>query len=272
MFQDHTKKTQMKLRAACKFFADVNNFLSLIFLVLMAYSIDYEALFDGKEAAGVGSEASAGLHSSMRRSTSLQSQKVAVFFVVLALMIFNLILVIHRIDFQVLSIDVKLQALVHKFKLELETPDAREDSQQLPFQDSKEYSFHEQNCFTWAMRKESGQFIQIPNNTLVQGDIIKLQPGDTAPALVERQDFEIIEVIEKVENVVSSTVFHSQSETVNEKKLKVFLVREKKQETEDDEEFVQKIFNRGAAIEAKTGKNEKVTDPQEPDHQEPKVN
>lgn len=75
------------------------------------------------------------------------------------------------------------------------------------------------------MRKESGQFIQIPNNTLVEGDIIKLQPGETAPALVERQDFEVIEVIEKVKNAANSTAFHSPSETVNEKKLKVFLVR-----------------------------------------------
>ena len=67
-------------------------------------------------------------------------------------------------------------------------------------------------------------------------------------------------------------MFHSQSEAVNEKKLKVFLVREKKLETEDDENFVQKIFNRGEAIQTKTGKNEKVTDPQDVDEQEQKVN
>jgi hypothetical protein len=46
------------------------------------------------------------------------------------------------------------------------------------------------------------------------------------------------------------------------KKLKVFLKRDEKLETEEDEDnFVEKIFNRGAVIEAKTGKNEKVTDP-----------
>lgn len=46
-------------------------------------------------------------------------------------------------------------------------------------------------------------------------------------------------------------------------------------ETEDDENFVQKIFNRGAAIETKTGKNGKdgkVTDPQEDQEEEVKLN
>ena len=43
------------------------------------------------------------------------------------MMIINLIIVTQRIDFKVLSIDVKLQALIKKFRHELETPDGKED-------------------------------------------------------------------------------------------------------------------------------------------------
>lgn len=43
------------------------------------------------------------------------------------------------------------------------------------------------------MRKGPGQFIQIPNNTLAKGDIIKLLPGDTAPAFIELLPFDIVE-------------------------------------------------------------------------------
>ena len=46
------------------------------------------------------------------------------------------------------------------------------------------------------MRKGKGQFIQIPSNTLVQGDIILLQPGDIAPALVQLYPYDFIEVKE----------------------------------------------------------------------------
>lgn len=51
--------------------------------------------------------------------------------------------------------------------------------------------------------------MQVPNNTLVKGDIIKLQQGDLAPALVELQDFEVIEIIEKYENIDSSNTEQS---------------------------------------------------------------
>lgn len=46
------------------------------------------------------------------------------------------------------------------------------------------------------MRKGPTKFIEIPNNTLAKGDIIRLLPGDIAPALIELIPFDI----EKVEN------------------------------------------------------------------------
>ena len=141
MFQDHTKKTQMKLSAAFTFLTEINTLICLVFLVFMAYSIDYEAL--SQADVTLDTDKGDGFYGPMRRSISLQSQKIAVFLIVFIILIFNLILVVHRVDFQVLSIDDKLQALVHKFKHELETPDAKQDSQQLPFQDTKEFSFHE---------------------------------------------------------------------------------------------------------------------------------
>lgn len=41
------------------------------------------------------------------------------------------------------------------------------------------------------MRKGPTKFIEIPNNTLAKGDIIRLLPGDTAPALIELIPFDI---------------------------------------------------------------------------------
>jgi len=35
------------------------------------------------------------------------------------------------------------------------------------------------------MRGGPGKFLLVPNNTLVEGDIIRLLPGDTAPSLLE---------------------------------------------------------------------------------------
>ena len=48
----------------------------------------------------------------------------------------------------------------------------------------KEFSYY-QNCFTWTNR--NGRWKKIPNNTLAEGDIIKLLPDDTAPALIVAQ-------------------------------------------------------------------------------------
>ena len=48
------------------------------------------------------------------------------------------------------------------------------------------------------MRKGVGKFVVIPNNTLAKGDIIRLLPGDTAPALCELIPFDII--LEKTKN------------------------------------------------------------------------
>ena len=45
-----------------------------------------------------------------------------------------------------------------------------------------EFSYY-QYCFTWTLR--GGEWKKIPNNTLAEGDIIKLLPNDTAPALIE---------------------------------------------------------------------------------------
>lgn len=48
-------------------------------------------------------------------------------------------------------------------------------------QDTAEFSYY-QNCFSWTLR--NGNWKKIPNNTLAEGDIIKLLPDDKAPALI----------------------------------------------------------------------------------------
>lgn len=45
-----------------------------------------------------------------------------------------------------------------------------------------EFAYY-QKCFSWTLRNE--EWKKIPNNTLAEGDIIKLLPDDTAPAIVE---------------------------------------------------------------------------------------
>mmetsp|Transcript_5318 Transcript_5318/g.8207 ORF Transcript_5318/g.8207 Transcript_5318/m.8207 type:complete len:129 (+) Transcript_5318:737-1123(+) len=42
------------------------------------------------------------------------------------------------------------------------------------------------------MRKGAGQFMQIPNNTVAKGDIVKLLPGQVAPALIELLPYDIV--------------------------------------------------------------------------------
>ena len=42
------------------------------------------------------------------------------------------------------------------------------------------------------MRGGPGKFHLIPNNTLAEGDIIRLLPGDTAPAFIELLPFDIV--------------------------------------------------------------------------------
>lgn len=50
------------------------------------------------------------------------------------------------------------------------------------------------------MRKGLNEFTQIPNNTLVEGDIIKLKPGDTIPVLADFLDYDLVWETEKDEN------------------------------------------------------------------------
>jgi hypothetical protein len=41
--------------------------------------------------------------------------------------------------------------------------------------EEKEFSYY-QNCFTWTLRKE--EWKKIPNNTLAEGDLIRLLPNE----------------------------------------------------------------------------------------------
>jgi hypothetical protein len=42
------------------------------------------------------------------------------------------------------------------------------------------------------MRKGLNEFMQIPNNTLVEGDIIKLKPGDNVPVQAEFLGYDLV--------------------------------------------------------------------------------
>ena len=125
------------------------------------------------------------------------------FAVILFSIIINLINCVNRIDYQTLDIDYKLKNLVSNFEKQLDENYTPSNNQVFgnEINESKEFSFYQDQCFTYAMRKGKGQFIQIPSNTLVQGDIILLQPGDTAPALVKLYPYDFVEVREEEDSI-----------------------------------------------------------------------
>lgn len=88
----------MKLTAAFKFFANFNNFLSLLFLILLAFSIDYEALKNESSIStrvpdDSNSGTSIGMQTLIRKDNKFQSQKVSLLAVIAFMMTFNLIIV-----------------------------------------------------------------------------------------------------------------------------------------------------------------------------------
>lgn len=104
----------------------------------------------------------------------------------------DLVLSVNRIDYQVNEIDFKIQKVVTMFS-DVDTESAIDWSEQLVAAegDRGEFSYYKRECFTSTMRLGPGRFIKVPNNTLAKNDIIRLIPGDTAPALIELIPFDI---------------------------------------------------------------------------------
>lgn len=146
--------------------------LTILYLVITAYNIDRENLL------------------------SKEIEKIVVCSLIFICLSFELILSINRVDYLVSEVDNKIKSLIESFKPHEQAQKAEERTGQWlhsfkPLQDTKEFSFYQNDCFTSAMRKGPTKFIEIPNNTLAEGDIIRLLPGDIAPAFIELKPFDL---------------------------------------------------------------------------------
>jgi magnesium-transporting ATPase (P-type) len=128
-----------------------------------------------------------------------EGEKGFVFLMIFGFLMFEIILEIKRVDYQVLEIDNKIKNLIKKFQSEEKVEDWMNDWN--PLSQTREFSYYQANCFTYAMRKGPNKFIEIPNNTLAEGDIIRLLPGDTAPAFVRLMPFNLEDTDEGVKIV-----------------------------------------------------------------------
>jgi len=82
------------------------------------------------------------------------------FVVVLFSIIINLVNCVNRIDYQTLDIDYKLKNLVSNFEKQLYANFKTNNKVYgKEINESKEFSFYQDQCFTYAMRKGMGQFI-----------------------------------------------------------------------------------------------------------------
>jgi len=99
--------------------------------------------------------------------------------VLLLLIIFDMALRVSKLTSQVYNVDSEIKKTLAEFESTV-WDDERGHFEQPACQ--KEFSFYK-DCFTLTLR--NGRWRQVPSNTLATGDIIKLLPGDLAPAFIK---------------------------------------------------------------------------------------
>ncbi|CDW88835.1 transmembrane protein [Stylonychia lemnae] len=169
-FRDHTQRCKKKTIVALTRIFHPFTILSLAYTAGLIYNIHRleEKDFDNH------------LNVDFVSGKSLITQHYITIIVLLLLIILDIYLKIQRLNYKVFNIDSKLQNLIEQFNpYGLHTN--REEGL-ISQNQEKEFAYY-QNCFTWTIR--NGEWRKIPNNTLAKGDVIKLLPGDKAPALVK---------------------------------------------------------------------------------------
>ena len=111
---------------------------------------------------------------------SLLAKHFVLVVVLLILIIFNMALRVSKLSAEVLNVDTEVRRTLTEFQ------HTKWDDEDGSFEDmasKKEFSFY-QDCFTLTWRNK--RWRHVPTNTLAKGDIIKLLPGEVAPAMIKR--------------------------------------------------------------------------------------
>jgi hypothetical protein len=115
---------------------------------------------------------------------------------VAALVFLDVYIQITRLNKRVFSVDIRLNKIINDcqdlFKVSSKPkfvvpPLHKRNSAKSKYDEThtnkKEFAYYRQ-CFTDTWREN--EWKQVPSNTLVKGDIIRLLTGDMAPTLIER--------------------------------------------------------------------------------------
>ena len=116
----------------------------------------------------------------MDDSTWLLAKHIILIVVLLVLIIFDISLRVFKLNSVVYNVDIEVKRTLAEFQ------DYTWDDEKSAFESvscQKEFSFYE-DCFTLAWRNR--RWRRVPSNTLATGDIIKLMPGDVAPAMIKQ--------------------------------------------------------------------------------------
>lgn len=112
--------------------------------------------------------------------TWLLTKHIILIAVLLTLIILDIALRISKLNSQVYNVDIDVKKTITEFQ-DIIWDDDQGLSDSLSSE--KEFSFYE-DCFTLTRR--NNRWRHVPSNTLATGDIIKLMPGDVAPAYVKQ--------------------------------------------------------------------------------------
>lgn len=164
---------------------------TLVYIGVLVQSIQFEIFTSDIEKVSGGD---LRLRERFCEVKAKEIQKIFVSCMLFFTFLFDLVIEINRVDLKVLEIDNKIKDLVSWFKnKENHDQQAHNWAPEELHNHTKEYSFYTDDCFSYAMRNGPNQFIQVPNNTLVEGDIIKMLPGQIAPTMIELQPFDFVE-------------------------------------------------------------------------------
>jgi len=100
--------------------------------------------------------------------------------VLVVLIIFDMALRVSKLNSRVYNVDTEVKRTLSEFQ------DHVWDDETGPYESlasQKEFSFYK-DCFTLAWRNK--RWRHVPSNTLAKGDIIKLLPGEAAPAMIKQ--------------------------------------------------------------------------------------
>jgi len=186
-FKDHRQKVRKKIEVTFKRIASPFTLLTFLYLACLAFNIvrlmrNKDALFadEAKRSYFWAGEGGADF----MRHTLIQHCITLV--VVVALVYIDFHLQISRLNNRVHNVDKEVWKVIDKYEDKSHQVNSKAttwSSKKSYKRSGKEFPSYK-NCFTDTLRK--GIWRNVPSNTLAQGDIIRLMPGEIAPAFIQR--------------------------------------------------------------------------------------